>query len=190
MRSIFARLAVLENHAVEEVRRREELERRMRNVVRPGRVTQVDPAKNLVKIAWAQDEDGKDLESPWIPWVERAGAIRTWTPPAAGEQVLMFSPSGDISTHSWVMPGGFTDQFGQPHDKAAEHKLVVGNAEILAKDGEVHIKVGNSRVVITADEIVTYGKTRLNDGQRKVHYVGGVDTDGDAAVDGADAVLV
>ena len=57
-------------------------------------------------------------------------------------------------------------------------------------DGRIEIKVGGKRIVVTAAEILTDGKTRLNNGTRPTHYKGGIDSDGDVAKSGADGVLV
>ena len=53
----------------------------------------------------------------------------------------------------------------------------------------IELSVGGSAVRISADEIVTTARTRLNNGTRKVHYVGGADSAGDTAVDGADVFV-
>jgi hypothetical protein len=182
MPDIFARVAMLERYVAEQIRRREDIERRVHNLVRPARVTAVDPAKGLVKVAYAADDEGKDVVSPWIPWMERAGAIKTWTPPAIGEQVHMFSPSGDVSGHSWVLPGGFSETNRQPHDRGAEHKMQIGGASIL---------MTGDKVVITAGQIAFDGEVTLG-GQpgagELVHRKGDRDSDGDIAVGSATKV--
>lgn len=38
-----------------------------------------------------------DVTSPALPWLECAGAWRTWSPPSVGEQVLLLAPEGDIA---------------------------------------------------------------------------------------------
>lgn len=150
------------------VRRIEELERRHRNVMREAKVVDTDYEKGLIKV-----QDG-DLRSTWVPWVERAGDIRTWTPPAKDEQVILFSPSGEPG-QGWVLPGQFSDKFKQNHDKGAEHKMTIGDTFIFAKDGEVRIK---------ADKIVLEGNCYIGgeDGAKPASREGTIDTDGDAEV--------
>lgn len=116
-----------------------ELERRINNVQRPAKVTQTDPAKGLVKVAWTE-VDGKPIESPWIPWRTRAGAIKDWAPPAVGEQVTLLSPSGEIGQHSWVDTGGFSNANPQNHDKDGEAKRTIGDTEIFQDGNTVKIK--------------------------------------------------
>ncbi len=178
--SLENRVLQLERFVAELVRQKEELERRVHNLMRPGRVTEVDPKQGMVRVAYAVDEQGQDVISPLIPWTERAGAIKTWTPPAVGEQVLLFSPSGDVSTHSWVLTGGFSDQFKQPHDKGAEHVMTVGSTRITVKGDEMRIN---------SPKIVFEGETHLGgEGGQLVHRKGDKDSDGDVAVESATKV--
>jgi len=177
---LFNRIAQLERYVAELVRGREEVDRRVNNMMRPGRITEVDPAQGLVKVAYSQDEEGTDVTSPWIPWTERAGAIKTWSPPSVGEQVNMFSPSGDISTHSWIMHGGFSDANQQPHDKGAEHKMTIGGASIL---------VTGDKITISCAEIVMTGNVHLGgEGGKLVHRKGDKDSASDIAVESATKV--
>ena len=106
-------------------RRVADLERRLNNVHVPAKVTDIDAKKGLVKVTYAKTNDGKDVKSPWIPWKERAGSIKTWTPPSVGEQVFMSNPSGEIGQHSWVEHGGFSNDNKQPHNKGDEHVMDV-----------------------------------------------------------------
>ncbi len=114
------------------VRLREEvidLHRRIANVHRPGKVSKLDPKKGLFKMKYAKDEDGQDIESPWIPWTQRAGGSKgqnSWDPPAIGEQMIMHSPSGDITEASWGSPGGWSNDNPQVHNKSGEEKYTVG----------------------------------------------------------------
>lgn len=121
------------------LRRITDLERRANNVMRPGKVVDIDEKNWRVRIAYsATDSQGgggsggaqQPVISPWIPWSEQsAGNVRSWNPPTVGQQVNLFSPSGEIGQHSWMMPGGFTTEPGQqtqskpfkpPHNKRDE----------------------------------------------------------------------
>lgn len=128
---IIRRLAALERLIVHLVKHKEDAERRIQNLVRMGRVVDTDPAKGLVKIAWAKDADDNEVEGPWMPWATRAGNIKIWAPPSKGEQVMIFSPSGEIGTASYVMPGGYSDQFPANHDKDDEFRLSVGDNTVM-----------------------------------------------------------
>ena len=115
----------------------DDLNRRLFNVMRPARVSQVDPEKGLIKAVYAKDADGQDVETCWIPWTTRAGKIKEWSPPSVGEQIMLCSPSGNIGTGSWGGAGGFSNQNPQNHDKDGEWKLSVGNSSIHMKDGQI-----------------------------------------------------
>lgn len=182
MRHALADLVVeLRDELIEARREIAELHRRMAHVMRPGRVTQVDAEKGLVKVAYAKDDEGNDVESPWIRWGMRNGdKIKEWDPPSVNEQVMMFSPGGDVSPLSWVQNGGFWDDLPKNHDKEGESLKTVGSSSILMKDGETRIK---------ADKIVLEGEVHLGgDGGQLVHRKGDVDSDGDEAVGSASKV--
>jgi hypothetical protein len=167
-----------------------ELERRLANVVLDGVVEETDHARDHYRVRI--DGMNGEMLSPWIArGDEDAGVGSTHRPMKAGQQVRVISRDGELGAGtSLVYPGSYRDAFPQPSQDGEAFVTKIGNAVITQKGDSVEIKVGGSRLVITGDEIVTYGKTRLNDGQRKVHYVGGQDTGGDLAVDGASGVLV
>jgi phage baseplate assembly protein V len=136
-------------------RRIEQLDRRLNNVVREARVTEVDPARALAKV------EAHGLASAWCPWLERAGAIRTWSPPTVGERVLLLSPSGEPGL-GLILPGGYSDAFGAPHDQAGEFKQTIGDASVLMRDGELKLTVDNVSLRVTRDgAVVKRGDTEL-----------------------------
>lgn len=54
------------------------------------------------------------ITTDWLPWAERrAGNTRTWNPPTKGEQVLLFSPSGDLC-NAVVLTGIPSDSIDVP----------------------------------------------------------------------------
>jgi phage baseplate assembly protein V len=140
------------NLVKELVRRIADLERRLNNVMVPARVTEVDAKKGLIKVAYAIDEEGNDVISPWIKWGEtRAGNISTWNPPTVGEQLICFSPAGEFGARTIAGPSVFSKTFPQPHDKADEqktqvkkgnktsHQLMASNFQTTNIDGEKNI---------------------------------------------------
>jgi len=164
-----------------------DLKRRLRNKSRTGVIEQVDAGRGLVRVR-LNEEDGQPFLTGWIPWKERAGAIKSWSPPSPGEQVVVISENGDL-TDAYCDTGCYSNANPAPHNRAAEHVLTIGDARITMTGSSIELRVGGSRVLITAAEIVTYGQTRLDDGQQPVHRVGDLDSDGDAAVDGAPKVF-
>lgn len=66
-------------------------------LVRFARVVSVDHAGGTCVVATG-DPDAGEIESASIPFTAaRCGAISIWLPPSVGEQVLLFSPDGDIA---------------------------------------------------------------------------------------------
>lgn len=56
----------------------EELERKLRSVVRPGRVFEVDTERTRVRVAYDVDDAGEPIVSAWLPWLTaRAGTVIT-----------------------------------------------------------------------------------------------------------------
>ncbi|MFD0708075.1 phage baseplate assembly protein V [Photorhabdus akhurstii subsp. bharatensis] len=85
-----------------------ELLRLLRNLIRTGVVTEVDTNRGVCRIATG------NLETDWRPWLTiRAGNSRTWWAPSRGEQVLLLSVGGELTT-SFVLPAVYSDQFPEP----------------------------------------------------------------------------
>ncbi len=196
------------------VRRVSELERRMANVIQTGTVSDVDYETGRYRVHLATGEKGEPVKTPWIRSSELAGwagdedveGVSSWTPLVKGQQVHVLSRDGDICENSWIVSAGYRDRFPQldTDPKAYVRKVgkltlversdgllvTIGDASITLREDSVELKVGSKRVVITGDEILTDGRTRLNNGTRPAHYKGGSDSRGDRAVSGADGVLV
>jgi len=150
------------------VRRVTDAERRLNNIMRPARVKKVNPENGRVEVDYALDENGQDVGSIEIPWTERAGSIRTWMPPKQGEQVMIFSPGGEIGEASWILPGGFSDQFKQPHNKEDEYKMQIGNTYLLQKKDAVEWHVdGTFKVVAKRVEFEKGGDGQQQNGNNR-----------------------
>lgn len=68
-----------------------ELHRQQANMLRVGKVVELDEANARVKVSTA------GLTTAWLPWcASRAGKTRQWSPPQVGEQVIIASPYGDM----------------------------------------------------------------------------------------------
>ena len=145
------------------VRKVEDLERRVANVNRPARVTEVDASKGLVKVAYAKDDKGQDVITGWIPWSTRAGRIKIWAPPSVGEQVFLMSTSGDIGPHSYVNLGGYSNQNPQNHDQDGEYKISIGGTN---GQGGTHFTLTETKAKIVADQIEDKGG-RIDHNKRK-----------------------
>lgn len=70
----------------------EELARLLQNLIRIGNITQIDYANRLVRVQTG------DITTNWLKWhTPRAGNSKVWDPPSVGEQVILFSPGGDLT---------------------------------------------------------------------------------------------
>ncbi len=69
-----------------------DLGRRLANIIRIGTIFEIDfqTAKARVKIG--------ELETDFLPWANaNSGSNNSWNPPEIDEQVIILSPSGDLS---------------------------------------------------------------------------------------------
>ncbi|WP_092519200.1 phage baseplate assembly protein V [Xenorhabdus japonica] len=83
-----------------------EIMRLLRNIIRIGVVSEVDTTRGMCRVATG------DLKTDWIQWLtSRAGNSRTWWAPSAGEQVLLLSIGGELTT-AFVLPAIFSN--GRP----------------------------------------------------------------------------
>jgi phage baseplate assembly protein V len=80
-----------------------ELIRCIESIVRAGTVLQVDHGSARCRV------QSGGLATNWLPWISlRAGDIRHWSPPSAGEQCIVFSPGGNMAA-AFVLAGVFSD---------------------------------------------------------------------------------
>lgn len=157
------------------IRRVEELERRLANVVREGRVTQRDPVKGI-KLAIA-DVEGKPVETPWIRQSEQGGALRTYALPAIGQHMKVFSPDGEISANSMAVPHWYANGHDQPGGDADECVIGrVGDTALLIKAGQFTIRSGGCEWTFTGSGLIQTGGSIAHDGKNigKDHTHGGV----------------
>lgn len=146
MSSIEDRFRALELQLTRVMATAEDAQRRLFNVVRFAKVSQVDHKNYRIKAIYAKKPDGSPVETPWIRWSTRSGKIKEWSPPSIGEQIMMISPSGNIGVSSWGAPGGFSNSNKQNHDQDGEWKLSVGGTSITVKDGQIKMNTKNLRV--------------------------------------------
>lgn len=125
-----------------------ELGRKQANMVRSGKVLEVDPVLQRVKIDLG--DEGNPMPSPWIRWSERAGARKTWNPPSAGELMTVMSPSGEISGKSLAVHGGFTDDNPAPSGDGDAFVFTLGELTLTATGGGATLTVGGVTYALTA----------------------------------------
>jgi len=109
-----------------------ELIRRLENLIRIGTIAEVDLS---VSPPLCRVKTG-DILTDWRPWVaQRAGSARTSWPPTAGEQVLLLSPSGDLTT-AVVMPATYSDANQCPDDHPTRHRTTYPDGAVIEYDPE------------------------------------------------------
>lgn len=119
------------------LRRIPEIERMIRNIIRYGKVLEVDAAKGLVRMVDDGGGEGQKLETDWRPWGETGGGIKTWRPPTVGQAVMMISPSGNLA-HGIVFSAAFSDENKAPSDKGDEIKETIGASSVTVR-GDSHV---------------------------------------------------
>lgn len=120
-----------------------DLERRMASMVRFATVLEVDAANARAKVSF-----GGETESAWIQFsTGRAGGARIWSPPVAGEQVIVVAPQGD--TGQGVITGSLPSaNFPAPSGDGATYQIdLPGGVSISVSGGAINITVpGNITV--------------------------------------------
>ncbi len=142
-----------------------ELGRRINNMVREAKVTKVFVDGTAIV-------DAHGIESKRVPWVQRAGSIKDWDPPAVGERVLLVSPTGEPG-RGVIFPGGYSNEFSQPHDTLGEAKRQVGDTSVLMKGDELVLTSETIRIVgklVIEGESVRHNEKNIGD----THIHGGV----------------
>lgn len=110
----------------------EELERRVRNVIQPGRVVGIHESGQQVQVEYGGNA------TPFINWfAPAAGKIKEYRCPSIGEQcVLINYGGGDNSTQAWALCGVWSDKFPAPTDKPHLHVIDWGQGLRLEMDTE------------------------------------------------------
>lgn len=87
-----------------------EILRLLHNLIRLGTIAEVQYQPPRVRVKTG------DNETDWLHWLNlRAGTTLDWDPPTLGEQVILFSPAGDLA-QAIVVVGINSDQHPAPSD--------------------------------------------------------------------------
>ncbi len=127
-----------------------ELLRLIRNIIRTGTVTAVEIGRGC------RVQTG-NLQTDWLPVVTlRAGAARSSWMPSVGEQVVILSVGGELTT-AVVLPGIFSDEYNEPTDSlTANHTTYPDGAVIEYEPATGALKAtGITTAFIDAGESIT-----------------------------------
>ncbi|WP_143688963.1 phage baseplate assembly protein V [Wolbachia endosymbiont of Laodelphax striatellus] len=135
-----------------------ELQRKMANIVRIGVVKEIDYEKAKVRV-----KIGEFL-TDYLPW------DRDWSPPDIDEQVVVFSPLGELSL-GVVLAGIYQEKYSAPenkkeinsvkfqdgtrllYDKEKHHLEIEVMDKVTLKAGESSIEMTKSGIKLKADKI-------------------------------------
>jgi len=171
-----------------------ELVRTIPNLIRTGKIAEINADKVRVRLS-------PSLLTTWLQWVAlRAGDVIDWCPPSIGEQVIVFSPNGDL-TQGKVLAGLFSAESPAPQTSLKIRSIHYPDGAVVLYDFGKHslsavLPAGSSALVkadiVTADapqttctgdvtikgNLVVEGFSALNNGAK----VQGGDGDGSAAM--------
>lgn len=108
------------------------LARLIENLIRLGAIAdlQITPPRVRVKTG--------SLTTGWLPWITtRAGEDREWNPPTIDEQVILFSPSGQLG-NGIVLTGLFSDQIPANGDREGLHRRTYRDGAVIEYDSITH----------------------------------------------------
>ncbi|WP_067487084.1 phage baseplate assembly protein V [Dickeya sp. CSL RW240] len=135
-----------------------ELQRLIQNLIRVGVVAEVDRARPGCRVKTG------GLTTDWLPWLtSRAGASREWSAPSVGEQVLLLSIGGELST-AFVLPAIFSSAHPAPSDSADAQVAVFPDGarfEYEPASGRLLIN-GIKNMVINADAMMINSAVTIN----------------------------
>ncbi|CCO22220.1 phage baseplate assembly protein V [Maridesulfovibrio hydrothermalis] len=110
-----------------------ELNRKLENILRIGRVCEADYGKARVRV-----ESG-EVTTGWLPWITtRASSDVSWWAPEVGEQVMLLSPSGDLAQAA-VLPSLFQVAHPACADRPTIERKVYEDGAVIEYDREAHL---------------------------------------------------
>lgn len=112
---------------------------RMNNMIREARVVSVDHQTGTAIV------DAHGVETAPVPWIQQAGSIVDWDPPAVGQRMVLFSPCGDLA-RGFLMPGGYTDDVGQPDNEGEMSSRTVGGTKIETRSDQHMVTTPTFRI--------------------------------------------
>jgi phage baseplate assembly protein V len=108
------------------------LARLIENLIRFGTITAVQMKPPRVQVITGS------LTTAWLPWIaSHAGADREWNPPTIDEQVILFSPSGQLG-NGIVLTGLFSDHIQANGDREGLHRRTYRDGAVIEYDSVAH----------------------------------------------------
>lgn len=108
------------------------LARLIENLIRLGTIAAVEMKPPRVQVKTGS------LTTGWLPWITpRTGDDREWNPPTEGEQVILFSPSGQLA-NGIVLTGLFSDHNPANADREGLHRSTYRDGTVIEYDSIAH----------------------------------------------------
>ena len=161
-----------------------ELQRQLNNLIRVGVVHSADYPNAVIKVTLGEQVTG------WLPWLtHRAGGDRSWWAPEVGEQVIVLSPSGDVSS-AMVLPAMYQSSKAAPKNAETVHHTIYEDGTFIEYDRATHkltVNVAGGDVLVTTTNNVNVSA----DGDASIAVGGKADVTatGDVNIDGANIKL-
>ncbi|EKN3441767.1 phage baseplate assembly protein V [Yersinia enterocolitica] len=127
------------------------LKRLLANIIRIGIVSDVDLANGLCRVKIG------NLETDWLNWLTlRAGRVCFWSAPSQGEQVMVLSIGGELTT-GFVLPAIFSDANSAPSQSPDAMVITFPDGARFEYEPETsHLAItGIATAVIEASESVS-----------------------------------
>lgn len=161
-----------------------ELHRLLSNLIRLGTIAEVDHVAALARVQIGQ------LLTEWRPWsTQRAGNARTWWAPSIGEQVMFFSPGGDMAS-GIIMSSVYSTAHPAPSENPAFDTAIYPDGAVIQYDHESHaltaILPDDSSAKVKADEIIADAPQTTCTGD--LHVNGTITADVDVIANGISLV--
>ena len=126
-------------------------DRLIRNLINTGTISEVNVPFGLARVAIGE------LLTNWLPWMcPRAGKVRIWSAPSAGEQCLVLAPGGHLGA-GIILTGIYSSRIAPPEGSVDD---VIVDVPV---SGKLVLRCGSSSVVITENSIKALaGRIDLN----------------------------
>lgn len=159
-----------------------EIDRRIANIFRIGTIAAVDAANALVQV------DLGDLTTDWLPWATgRAGATRKWSAPSIGEQVTVFSPSGELAA-GIVGPSIFQDAHAAPSSNPNAENVTFADGSSVNYDAGSNTLIvnvsGAGNVIVNCQHATINAQADVTLNTPQAHCTGNMQVDGALSVSG------
>ncbi|MCP3940519.1 MAG: phage baseplate assembly protein V [Desulfobacteraceae bacterium] len=129
-----------------------DINRRLANLVRLGVICEIDAGSARAKVKFSE------IVTDWLPWIScRAGDDIQWWAPVIGEQVVILSPSGELSI-GVIIPSIYSSANPANADSTMVHRTTYSDGTIIEYDKEKH----KASINCTGDvEVKAKGSIRL-----------------------------